>query len=101
MTMNKTDTWPGGVARAETVEVLREAFATLGYVVCGDDLLEPGYEKVALVALVGQPKHACRQLPSGRWASKLGRSKDIEHALHDLTGTEYGIVVLIMKRPMA
>jgi len=37
---------------------------------------------------------------SGRWASKLGRSEDIEHALHDLTGTAYGKVVLIMKRPI-
>lgn len=95
------DTWPSGVARAETLEVFREAFATLGYVVCGDDRLEAGYEKVALFALAGLPKHACRQLPSGRWASKLGRSEDIEHALHDLTGTAYGKVVLIMKRPIA
>lgn len=93
------DTWPSGVARAETVEAFHEAFATLGYVVCGDDRLEPGCEKVALFALAGLPKHACRQLPSGRWASKLGGSEDIEHALHDLTGSEYGNVVLIMKRP--
>jgi hypothetical protein len=47
------------------------------------------------------PKHACRQLPSGRWASKLGPSEDIEHALYDLTGTAYGKVALIMKRPIA
>ena len=95
------DAWPADVARAETVEIFREAFATLGYVVCGDDRLEPGYEKVALFALAGLPKHACRQLPSGRWASKLGCSVDIDRALHDLTGTAYGNVVLIMKRPMA
>ena len=95
------DAWPAGVARAETLEVFREAFATLGYVVCGDDRLEPGYEKVALFALAGLPKHACRQLPNGRWASKLGRSEDIEHALHDLTGTAYGKAVLFMKRPIA
>jgi hypothetical protein len=98
---DEEDTWPSGVARAETLEVFREAFATLGYVVCGDDRLEAGYEKVALFALAGLPKHACRQLPSGRWASKLGRSEDIEHALLDLTGTAYGKVVLIMKRPIA
>ena len=97
----RDDTWPPGVARAETVESFREAFATLGYVVCGDDRLEIGYEKVALFALAGVPKHACRQLSSGRWASKLGRSEDIEHELQDLTGTAYGKVVLIMKRPMA
>jgi hypothetical protein len=94
------DTWPAGVARAETVDAFRDAFAALGYVICDDDHLEPGYEKVALFALVGVPKHASRQLPSGRWVSKLGPSEDIEHALHDLTGMVYGSVVLVMKRPV-
>jgi hypothetical protein len=46
------------------------------------------------------PKHAARQLPSGRWTSKLGPMEDIEHALHDLTGMAYGSVVLVMKRPV-
>jgi hypothetical protein len=94
------DIWPAGVARTETVDAFREAFATLGYVVCDDDRLEPGYEKVALFALIGVPKHATRQLLSGRWVSKLGLSEDIEHALHDLTGMVYGSVVLVMKRPV-
>jgi hypothetical protein len=92
------DTWPAGVARAETVEACRDAFATLGYVVCDNDSLESGYEKIALFALRGVPKHASRQLPSGRWISKLGPSEDIEHTLHNLTGMVYGAVVVVMKR---
>jgi hypothetical protein len=92
------DTWPTGIARGETVEAFREAFATLG---CDHDLLEPGYEKIALFARANVPKHAARQLPSGRWRSKLGLIEDIEHSLHDLTGTAYGAVVLIMKRRRA
>jgi hypothetical protein len=84
------DTWPAGVARTETVDAFRDAFATPGYVVCNDDQLEPGYEKVALSALAGVPKHAARQLPSGRRVSKLGPSEDIEHRLHDLTGMMQG-----------
>jgi hypothetical protein len=92
------DIWPAGIARAETVEAFRDAFATVGYVVCDNDEVEPGYEKVALFALAGVPKHATRQLPSGRWVSKLGPSEDIEHALHDLTVMVYGSVVLVMKR---
>jgi len=44
--------------------------------------------------------HAARQLPEGRWTSKLGELEDIEHALHDLTGTVYGSVVLVMKRAL-
>jgi hypothetical protein len=93
------DTWPAGVARVETVAAFRDAFATLGYEGCDHDRLEAGYEKVALFALAGVPKHAARQLPSGRWTSKLGPREDIEHALHDLTGMVYGSVVLVMKRP--
>ena len=95
------DTWPAVVPRVETIEAFRDAFATLGYVPCDDDQQEPGYEKVALFALGGVPKHASRQLPNGRWVSKLGLSEDIEHALHDLTGTEYGDVVFVMKRPLS
>ncbi len=94
------DTWPAAVARAVTLDAFRDAFATLGYRVCDNDQLEPGYEKIALFALAGVPKHAAKQLPNGRWISKLGQSEDIEHALHDLTGVVYGSVVLVMKRPM-
>jgi hypothetical protein len=94
------DTWPAGVARVATVEGFRDAFAALGYVVCGHDQLESGFEKIALFALAGMPKHAARQLPNGRWASKVGRREDIEHALHDLTGMVYGSVVLVLKRPL-
>lgn len=78
--------WPVGVARAETLEAFRDAFATLGYLVCADEAPELGYEKVGLFALGGAPKHAARQLVSGRWTSKLGPMEDIEHALHDLSG---------------
>ena len=95
------DIWPAGAARVETVAAFRDAFATLGYRVCDDDRLEAGYEKMALFALAGAPKHAARQLPSGRWTSKLGTREDIEHALHDLTGAVYGSVVLVMKRPLS
>ena len=92
--------WPPGVPREETLEAFRQAFASLGYVLCNDDRFEEGYEKVALFALQDVPKHAARQLPNGRWTSKLGESEDIEHALHDLTGMVYGSVVLVMKRPL-
>jgi hypothetical protein len=92
--------WPSGVPRVETLEAFRDAFATLGYLVRNADRPEAGYEKVALFALAGVPKHATRQLPGGRWTSKLGLREDVEHALHDLTGMMYGSVVLVMKRPL-
>src|SRR2546430_690432 len=76
------DSWPSGVARIETVQAFREAFATLGYADCDHEQLEPAWEKIALFALAGIPKHAARQLPTGRWTSKLGPLEDIEHGLH-------------------
>ncbi|MCI0637958.1 MAG: hypothetical protein L0Y72_23715 [Gemmataceae bacterium] len=40
------------------------------------------------------PTHAARQLPTGRWSSKLGPSEDIEHDLHALEGEIYGTIAL-------
>jgi hypothetical protein len=94
--------WPDGVRHEVTLEAFREAFATLNYAVCAGEELEPGFEKVALFADEdGTPTHAARQLPNGRWTSKLGRSVDIEHGLHDLEGVSYGAVVLVMRRSSA
>jgi hypothetical protein len=87
------------VPRTETLEAFREAFATLGYVVGIGEEPEPDFEKIALFADdQGVPRHVARQLPSSRWTSKLGLLEDIEHALHDLEGTAYGSVVLVLKR---
>jgi hypothetical protein len=92
--------WPENVPRQETLDAFRDAFATLGYVVCDHPDVEPGFEKIALFADArGCPTHAARQLSSGRWTSKLGQLEDIEHDLRDLEGTEYGVVALLMKRP--
>ena len=94
--------WPPGVTREVSLTVFREVFASLGYQVCQEEESELGFEKIALFGdSQGKPTHAARQLPNGRWASKLGRREDLEHALHDLAGTVYGSVVLIMRRPVA
>lgn len=90
--------WPAGVAREETLPAFVAAFATLGYASTADETYEPGFEKIALFANAGFPTHAARQLPEGRWASKLGFLEDIEHDLQDLAGTEYGEVIQFFKR---
>jgi hypothetical protein len=92
--------WPVGVTRNETVAAFAEAFAALGYAPCPDHGLELGVEKIALFADRDGPQHAARQLSNGHWTSKLGEREDIEHALHDLEGIEYGAVALVMKRPI-
>jgi hypothetical protein len=94
--------WPAGVPRQESLGAFQAAFATLGYIVCANAAPEVGHEKIALFAdALGCPTHAARQLTTGRWTSKLGELEDIEHDLTWLEGTEYGLVVLVMKRAPA
>jgi hypothetical protein len=92
---------PPDIPREATLAAFQAALGVLGYVVCDGDHSEPGFEKIALFAdAQGKPTHAARQLANGRWSSKLGKREDLEHALHDLTGTVYGSVALLLKRPM-
>ena len=73
--------WPQGSPLEETLAAFVRAFATLGFIPCNDDTLEPGFEKIAIyVNSQGKPTHAARQLHNGRWSSKLGNEVDIEHA---------------------
>ena len=76
------------------------AFGTLGYERCADGALEEGFEKVAIYeSRSGYVVHVARQLPTGRWTSKLGGLEDIEHASPvELEGREYGFVVQYMRR---
>ncbi len=82
---------------------LEQAFLALGYVSCEmDATLEVGFLKVALYGSGGTYTHAARQLPGGKWTSKLGKGEDIEHdAPEDVTGGVYGDVMGFMKKPVA
>jgi hypothetical protein len=92
--------WPAQAPREETLEAFTKAFALLGFRLCEDALHEATVEKVAFfVDGDGTPTHAARQLPNGRWTSKLGHGVDIEHDLIGLEGEIYGVVGAIMKRP--
>lgn len=94
----KREYWPSGVPRETSVNAFQSAFGLLGYFPCTEEKPEPGFEKIALFAdASGMPKHAARQLATGRWTSKLGRMEDIEHELRALEGSVYGSVVLILE----
>src|SRR5438105_2674632 len=73
--------WPIPVQTTDfTVAALVRAFEHVGYAGCGMDAsLQPGAEKVALFSTTLYYTHAARQLPSGKWTSKLGKAEDIEH----------------------
>ena len=91
--------WPSTAAREETIAAFQQAYGSLGYELCANAKLEIGFEKIALYAIGGAPTHAARQLPDGRWVSKLGELEDIEHASLDiLAGALYGEVVAVLRR---
>ena len=92
--------WPPDVQRTANLASFEAAYVTRGYEKCDTPDLEEGVEKIAVYALDGVPKHVARQLASGRWTSKLGELKDIDHAtLEVLAGNFYGHAVLFMRRP--
>ena len=95
--------WPLGALRANTLEAFVQAFATLGFAECPDreranPPFEADFDRVALYALVGAPKHAAKQVNAQIWSSKIGTNIDIEHTLRGLEGPAYGNVVKILKR---
>jgi hypothetical protein len=90
--------WAEEAPREYTVRAYQAAFATLGYTGCTDGAFEPGYEKVAIYAKAGRPKHASRQLQARLWTSKLGEDIDISHEVEGLCGEFYGSLSKLMKR---
>jgi hypothetical protein len=95
--------WPIPVLPDEYgIEILEQAFLSLGYEVCPDRSLQIGFQKVALYRLGSLYTHAARQLEDGTWTSKLGRGEDIVHNTPgDVAGGVYGEVAEFMRRPIA
>ncbi|MEP7341357.1 MAG: hypothetical protein ABI977_26745 [Acidobacteriota bacterium] len=95
--------WPPGAKKEYSLAVYLRVFAVHGYAPCDHAELEPGYDKVAIyIDADGIPSHAARQTTSGKWTSKIGELKDIEHdTLSALEGEAYGTVAQVMKRKSA
>ncbi|MCY4276579.1 MAG: hypothetical protein OXE81_01915 [Gammaproteobacteria bacterium] len=92
--------WPPWATVNHKIESLEELFAGLDYGECDDDSFEAGYEKVVLYVSFGRFEHAARQVPTGRWRSKMGRGPLIEHlSPESLAGGVYGSPTAYMRRP--
>lgn len=75
-----------------------EAYQACGFEVC-ESGFEADFERIAIYTLNGIPTHAARQLPDGRWASKLGSWEDIEHNTTKAVEEHiYGKATTFMKR---
>jgi hypothetical protein len=95
--------WPPHLSREapelETVNNFIKAFEWKGYRVCKDGKFKKGVEKVVIFAKNNHPKHAARQLDSGRWISKCGSLEDIQHeTLTAVQGQIYGTAHTFMHR---
>ncbi|WP_145117994.1 DUF7689 domain-containing protein [Rosistilla oblonga] len=93
--------WPIQSSREDIgIGNLVAAFKALGYEECDDGTLDDGFEKLAIYGSGLMYTHAARQLPDGRWTSKLGQLEDITHwTTEAIEGGDYGEVVQFMKRP--
>lgn len=91
--------WPPLAPRAETIDAFVAAFGALGYQLCESEAIEASVDKVAIYTLHGRPTHAARQLPCGRWTSKLGSREDIAHSLNSIEGDTYGTIAVLLSRP--
>ena len=92
--------WPPGIPALSSLSGVVDAYMMSGFEVCDSADVEEGFEKITIfVGDTGDPRHAARQLPSGRWTSKLGDHVDIEHAELDLVGGAwYGEPAVYMRR---
>jgi len=91
--------WPLECTRDDHgIGTLVAAFNQLGFESCEDEKLEANFLKVALYGSGLMYTHVARQLPDGRWTSKLGQLEDIVHDSPEvLEGSDYGVVVQFMK----
>src|SRR5258708_31227200 len=97
----QTEYWPSSAPRNESLGAFIKAFESIGYELADDvPRKTKGYERITLYALNGRPTHAAKQLPNGKWSSKLGGAEDIEHTLTGLHGEKYGKAVHFMPRPV-
>jgi hypothetical protein len=91
--------WPDGVPDDGSVQAAIRFFEHFGYILAANADLEVGVSKIAIYGDAQGYTHAARQLPDGRWSSKLGELQDIEHhKLENLFGRHYGTVVQIMEK---
>ena len=91
--------WPTNVPRTVTIEAFDRMLRQIGFSPCVRHTIEKGLQKVALYARAGVPTHVAKQLPKGKWSSKLGQHEDIEHTIEALDGPKYGSVCQVYARP--
>jgi hypothetical protein len=101
--LNITNTkWPIDIPRLLNKNIFIKLFESYGFKLIPnkDTGLVFDLQKIVLyVDYYNKPTHAARQLPSGRWTSKIGANLDIEHDTPEvLEGPLYGKVDIVMAK---
>ena len=83
-----------------SVVAYSEMFAHFGYEGCADGSLESGFEKIVIYGdTSARFSHVAKQLPDGRWSSKLGELSDVKHSTPDVLMSQlYGSPLMFMRR---
>jgi hypothetical protein len=93
--------WPSKIRRKPDIQSFIELYELIGYLVCLDDSLQEGIEKIVIFTDQNNvPTHAARQLKNGNWTSKLGESHDVEHTIKSMHNSFYGNPKVYMSRPI-
>lgn len=91
--------WPKGVPDDEKIQTFINVMKLEGFTLCEDTEYDEDYTKIALFSQDGLCSHACRQISSNLWTSKMGPLNDIQHSSpQTLEGDFYGKVHCYMKR---
>jgi hypothetical protein len=96
--------WPPGIPKERTLDAFIRLFMSMGYEIAlnNEHGLESGFQRIAIyIDSRDRPSHVARQLPSGKWTSKLPNREDIQHdSPACLEGIHFGYVVRTMRRPI-
>lgn len=93
--------WPAELADDTRIETFISAMELEGFRRCPSDDTDTNCTRIALYSKDGDCTHASRQLPNGRWTSKLGFWHDIQHSNPEaLEGEIYGSIYCYMKKSL-
>jgi hypothetical protein len=97
--------WPPGVPQERTLNAFTKLFMSMGYEILLNTQpyeLESDFQRIAIyIDSRDRPTHVARQLPTGKWTSKLPSREDIQHdSPACLEGTYFGYVAKTMRRPI-
>ena len=96
--------WPEGIPgrpNDKSYATYIGLFESYGFRAADNELVEPGYTKIAIYVKDDEFRHVARQTADGRWSSKIGKQEDIIHELRALESGGpygYGTATIFMKK---